>query len=183
MDHAVFWERDASSNAYYRLVGHRMELESGNNQLTKVALTAGASNPWIGVAPMTPPSTSGVWLQYFDGDGRPQHSVGIAQAVTGTHIVVATLDTIVKYSLAARTFQTIECERGAEEAFTSLAAGPNGELYVAKYTGKNQLSQIAESVIMKISAEGACAVPAWDVAQTFRCQGRKHHFLVRELPD
>ena len=77
---------------------------------------------------MTAPTTSGVWLSYFDEAGRPQHSVGIAQAVTGTHIVVATLDTIVQYELATRTFQTIQCERGADEAFTSLAAGPNPKL-------------------------------------------------------
>ena len=81
MAHAVFWERDAS-NAYSRLVGQRLELLPGNDRLTKVPLEEGASDPWIGVAPITPPVTPGVWLQYFHADGRPQHAMGVAQAVT-----------------------------------------------------------------------------------------------------
>ena len=92
---------------------------------------------------------------------------GISKAVADSGIYLATADRIIKYSIADQKFSYLTCDRSEGEAFTSIAVGKDGDVFVSKYTGVD-IAQVAQSKIIRISKNGICGFPSWDVTQDFQ---------------
>ena len=107
-------------------------------------------------------------VTWTDDLGRHRQGWGISSAVSDEAIIVATLHHIFRFDLETAKFKNFEnCDRGVEgAAFTAVALGRGGVVYVARYDGLNVQLVATSSLLVLDTDAGTCAPPYWGAAGT-----------------
>ena len=163
---AVRWEKVGGESVRLSAVRtSTVHVEVDGAEETTTTTTTTTKIELDSISAVDPGEVEGV--TWTDDLGRHRQGWGISSGVSDEAIIVATLHQIFRFDLETAQFTSYpQCDRRVGGAFTGVALGRGGLVYVARYDGLNVQLVATSSLLVLDTDAGTCARPYWDAAGT-----------------